>query len=99
MWSLGYERQIPMSMTSHVTIEPWNIAPEQERTLRKTDATFRWLCALSGEIVRHHAGKWVAAKDCQIVASGVTMDDLLDRLGDTDLQTVVFYRFEKPGVV
>lgn len=81
------------------TVQPWKISPEQERILRATDETFRWLCALSGEIVRQHAGKWVAAKDCQIVASARTMDELLERLGDTDLQTVVLHRFEKPGVV
>lgn len=76
-----------------VKVEPWVISPEEEEVLRANDATFQWLCNLTGEPLRQYAGQWVAAKDCQIVASGKTMDEMLKHLGDVDLQTVVLHYF------
>ena len=39
------------------------------------------------------------AKDCRIIASGQTMDELLSQLGDVDLQSVLVHRVEQPGKV
>ena len=44
-----------------------------------------------------YAGQWVAAKDCRIIASGPTMDDMLRELGDVDLQTVVLHYIRRPA--
>lgn len=79
-----------------VKVEPWVISPEEEEVFRATDATFQWLCNLSGEELHRYAGQWVAAKDCRIVASGPTMDEMLRQLGDTDLRTVVLDYIRRP---
>lgn len=80
-----------------VKIEPWVISPPEEEALRATDATSQWLGNLSGEPLRRYAGQWVAAKDCRIIASGPTMDDMLRELGDVDLQTVVLHYIRRPA--
>ena len=79
--------------------QPWDITPEQDQAIKATDQTFEWLCRQSGEFFRPYAGLWIGAKDCRIIASAPTMDELLALLGDVDLQTVLVHRVERPGKV
>jgi hypothetical protein len=85
------------TVPKQITVEPWDISPDEEQAFRATDDTFQWLCSLSGDALSQHAGKWVAAKDCRIIATGDTLDMLLEQLGDVDLQSVVLDRIERPG--
>jgi hypothetical protein len=64
-----------------VKIDPWIISPQEDAALRATDATFQWVCNLSGEQLRQYAGQWVAARDCRVIASGKTMDEMLTQFG------------------
>ena len=80
-------------------VRPWQPTPEQEKAIRATDATTEWLYHLPAEILRRYQGQWIAAKDCRIVASGQTMEELHANLGDIDLGTVVIMRLERPGLV
>jgi hypothetical protein len=80
-------------------IKDWHPTPEEEALIRATDATDEWLSRLPSDILRQYRGQWIAAKDCRIVASGATMDELYRNLGDIDDQTVVVARLEKPGRV
>lgn len=79
-------------------IRPWALTPEEEKKLRATDATVEWLCNLPRDLLYRYAGRYVAARDCQIVASGETMDAMLQELGDIDLETVVLHHIRKPGL-
>ncbi len=83
----------------NVSVSPWNPSAAEEQALRTTDATADWLCHLPAEVLRQFAGKWVAAKDKAIIASGDTYEELLAALGSTELQTVVIHRLEKPAWV
>lgn len=78
-------------------VRPWTLTPEQEQKLRATDATVEWLCNLPREVLHQYAGRYVAARDCQIVAAGATMDAMLQELGDIDPETVVFHHIRQPG--
>jgi hypothetical protein len=78
-------------------VRPWVISPEDEAVFQATDPTYEWLFSLSGETLRQHAGQWLAAKDCQLVAMADTMQGLLEELGDVDLQTIVMRRVNRPG--
>jgi hypothetical protein len=80
-------------------IKPWKPSPEDERAFRSTDETFHWLCHLPADVLKEFSGKWVAARDCQIVASGESLDALLVELGDADLGSLIIDRIEKPGWV
>ena len=80
-----------------IEIRPWTMTSAEEASLRGTDATFEWLCNLSGESLRRYAGQWVAARDCSIIAAGPTMEEMLRQLGDVDLQTVVLHHFRRPA--
>jgi hypothetical protein len=79
--------------------QTWTISPEEEKVLAATDATMDWLSSLPGSFFLPYAGKWVAAKDCNIVASGDTHGELLANLGDTDLSTVIIHRVPPLGPV
>lgn len=70
-------------------IKSWNPSAEQQRAFQSSDATFEWLCALPKDLLRQYSGKWVAAKDCRIVAAADSLDSLLGELGDTDLQSLI----------
>lgn len=80
-------------------ILPWTPSAKDENAFRATDASFQWLCNLPTELLRKYSGKWVAAKDCSIIAAGDSLDLLLKELGEIDLETVVIDRIERPGWV
>ena len=83
--------------TTKAIIKDWHPTPEEEEIIRATDSTADWLTHLPSDILRQYRGKWIAAKDCQIVASGDTMEDLYKNLGDIDQDRIVVARLERPG--
>jgi hypothetical protein len=78
-----------------VKVRPWTPTPEQESALRATNATMQWLWDLPDEIRVRYSGQWIAAKDCQILASARTMNELCDKLDNPADPTIVMERFEK----
>ena len=80
-------------------IRAWTPTVDEERAFRSTDATFQWLCHLHVDHVKQYAGKWVAARDCGILAHADSLDALLSEIGDVDLQTVIIDRVERPAWV
>jgi hypothetical protein len=78
-------------------VRHWEVPPEEEPAFSRADATFHWLCSLSRDDIRPYLGQWIAARDCQVIASAASLDVLLRQLRDVDLQTVIVHRFEKPG--
>jgi len=78
-------------------VKDWHPTPEEEQIIRATDATADWLTHLPVDILRQYRGQWIAAKDCRVIASGATMEELHRNLGDRDDETVVVARLEKPG--
>lgn len=70
-------------------IQPWQPTPEQEAKLRATDATAAWLCSQASEELRPFMGLWIAAQDCRVIASGKSLDEVLQQLGDIELGTVI----------
>jgi hypothetical protein len=74
---------------SRVLVEPWHATPEQRKAIQATKTTSEWLCRLPSDILRQYRDQWIAAKDCRIVASGPTMEELAANLGDTDMEAVV----------
>jgi hypothetical protein len=85
--------------STNPNVRPWQPTPEQEAKFKATDATFAWLCNLPRDLLMQYAGQWIAAKDCTVVAAGKTYGEMLTNLGDTDLETVVIRRVERPRTV
>ncbi len=81
---------------TRLAIRAWNPSADQEKAFQSTDPTFEWLCSLPPHLVRQYAGKWVAAKDRGVIAAADSLDALLDEIGDTDLQSVIIDRIERP---
>jgi len=81
------------------SIRPWKPTPEDEQAFRTTDETFDWLCRLPADVIKRYWGKWVAAKGCQVIASGDSLEALLAELGDAELTTLIIDRIEKPAWV
>jgi hypothetical protein len=73
-------------------VQPWQPTPEQEAKMRATDATAEWLCYRACEELRPYMGQWIAAQDCRVIASAITLDEVLKQLGDVDLGTVILDR-------
>ncbi len=76
-------------------VRAWNPTPREQRAFHSTDASFQWLCSLPADVLRQYAGKWVAAKNCSVIAAADSLDLLLRELGTTDLQTVIIDRIER----
>jgi hypothetical protein len=77
--------------------QPRHITPEQEADYRSADATVAWLLRQPGSFFRHHAGKWIAARDCQIVAVADNDRELMAQIDRTDLPRTLIHRVERPG--
>ena len=76
-------------------VRPWTPSPEQESVLRATDATIQRLWDLPDDRRLQYSGQWIAAKDCQILASARTMSERCDKLDDPADPTIVMERFEE----
>ncbi len=79
--------------------QPRGTTPEQEAAYRSGDATLEWLCRQPGSFFRPYAGKWIAARDCQIVAVADDHRQLMAMLKGTDQRATIVHRVERPGVV
>jgi len=80
-------------------VQPWTPSESEEAAFRAADETLHWLCDLSPEALRPYAGKWIAARECRVIAAADSLDDLLRDLKDTDLQSLIIDRIERPGWV
>lgn len=80
---------------NQVKVRPWTPTPEPESVLRATDATMQWLWDLPDEIHLRYSGKWIAAKDCPILASAHTMTELCDNLDNPADPTIIMQRFDE----
>ena len=75
---------------------PWTPTPEQQEYLRATRATSEFLHHLPAEIREQYAGRWIAAKDRQVVATAPTRSELNQVLRDCgDDPLVLVIRLEK----
>ena len=88
-----------MSHANHPPSGEWKIDPEQEQRMRAGDATLEWLCQQPSTFFRPYAGKWIAANDCQIIASAESHEALLQQLhsAGTGLESIIIHRVERPG--
>ncbi len=86
-----------MKKTTKALVKDWHPTPEEEEIISATDATANWLTHLPSDLLKQYRGKWIAAKDSQIIASGDTMDDLYKNLGGIDQDRIIVARLEKPG--
>ena len=67
---------------------------EQRETMRRADATMKWLCGLTIEKLTPYAGHWVAAHDSQIVAIAPSRDERAPKISHLDRSTVIVHRVE-----
>ncbi len=86
-------------ITHNANVQPWALSPEEEQTCRATDASFQWLCQLPSEFMRRFAGKWIAVRDCRIVACADSLDGLRGHLHGDDCATAIVHRVERSGKV
>jgi hypothetical protein len=76
-----------------------SVTPAQEAAYRSGDDTLAWLCRQPGSFFRPYAGKWIAAKDCQILAAADDHRQLMAQLQGVDQGGVIIHRVERPGKV
>lgn len=69
-------------------VKPWILTPDQRTKISRLNATSQWLRNPSDpEALKRRAGKWVAAKDCQIIAAADTLDELYGLLKNEESGT------------
>jgi len=73
--------------------------PEADLAYRSGDQTLQWLCQQPASFFTAYSGKWIAAKDCQIVASAEDQRQLMAQLKGVDLRATIIHRVERPGKV
>jgi hypothetical protein len=88
-----------MTPAENLPAQPNDITPEQEADYRSGDATVAWLLRQPGSFFRPYAGKWIAARDCQIVAVADNDRELMAQIDRADLGRTVIHRVERPGRV
>ncbi len=81
-----------------LSIEAWYPTEHEEQAFRANDETLQWLLDLPLDAVQQFAGKWIAARDRQIVAFADSLDALLKELDVGDLQSVIIDRIERAGL-
>ena len=64
--------------------------------MKKQNAELEWLSSHPKEVEKY-SGKWVAAKDCRIVAAADSLEGLLSELGDGNLESLIIDRIEHPA--
>jgi hypothetical protein len=79
--------------------QPRGITPEHAAAYQSGDATLEWLCRQPGSFFRPYAGKWIAAKDCLILAVAANHRELMAQLKGVDLRSTIIHRVERPGKV
>jgi hypothetical protein len=86
-------------VAENLNMKPWAVSRDEEQAVRATDASFEWLCQLPSKFMRQYAGKWIAVRDCRVVAFADTLDVLRGHFKDGDLARVIVHRVERPGKV
>jgi hypothetical protein len=71
----------------------------QEVGYQSGDASLEWLSRQPGSFFPPYAGKWIAVRDCQILASADNHRDLMAQLKGVDQRGVIIHRVERPGKV
>jgi len=84
-----------MSTTTHAKVRRWLPSPEQMELLETTEATRSFLRDLPNDLRQRYAGRWIAAKDCQIVADAPTRAELIAEVGEPRDPALVVLRLEK----
>jgi hypothetical protein len=79
--------------------DPGGVTPEQEAAYRSGDMTLEWLCRQPGSFFRPYAGRWIAVKDCQVLATADNHRELMAQLKGMDLRSTIIHRVERPGKV
>lgn len=85
----------PNTLASRPTVRKWAPTPRQEET-HKTGV---WLCRLPAETLAPYAGQWLAAYDCEIVASAPTRGELAAKIAHLDRSMVIVHRVENRRMV
>jgi hypothetical protein len=88
-----------MTPTEKPADQTRSITPEQEAAYRSGDMTLEWLCRQPGSFFRPYAGKWIAARDCQIIAVADNDRELMAQLKGAELRSIIIHRVERPGRV
>ena len=84
-----------MIQPTRYKVRPWMPTPQQQAYVREIAPTRAFLHNLPEEIRGRHAGEWIAAKDCQIVATAGTLEELFAMLPDRHDPSVLFVRIER----
>jgi hypothetical protein len=79
--------------------QPGGVTRDQEAAYRSVDITLEWLSRQPGSFFRPYAGKWIAVRDCQIVAVADNHRQLMSQLKAADLPSTLIHRVERPGKV
>jgi len=88
-----------MALDKKTPDQPTNGIPDPDAAYRSGDPTLEWLCRQPGSFFLPYAGKWIAARECQIVAFAGTHRQLMARVQGLDLRSTIIHRVERPGTV
>jgi len=64
-------------------IKPWVIPAAQRKKIERLNATSTWLRnPPDPKVLKPYRGRWVAARDCRIIAAADTLNELYQLLGE-----------------
>ena len=82
-------------LTKENRLAEWQPTQEQTERMDRSQATVDWLWQLPPEQLAPYRGCWLAAFDCQIVASAPTRIALKPLIAHLDRRLVVVQRIEQ----
>ena len=75
------------------------LTPDQDAQRNAARLTSDWLWQLPPEQLGQYAGRWIAAFDCQIVASAATREELALKVAHLDRSLVIEQRIENRRMI
>lgn len=80
-------------------VRKWTPTPRQAEILKFNQPTIDWLYSWTLPQLAEYAGKWIAARECQVIASAPTQAELTPLLAHLDRSTIIVHRIENRWMI
>ena len=88
-----------LDVSNHPKVRKFVPTPAQAAERTAARRTSDWLWQLPPEQLGQYAGQWIAAFDCQIVASAETREELAHKVAHLDRSLVIEQRIENRRMI
>lgn len=74
-------------------VKPWKIPKTLRQKMERLEATSEWLANPPKEVLRRYQGKYVAARDCRVIAASENFEGLNRKLRGAEPESYIIACF------